>query len=607
MATQIGNFILNSPGGLYALLFLVPFVLIYLIKPRPTLMEIPSLMFLLQSEKSSSQKSFLRKFVRDWLFWIQLFALLLLIAHLLDPVTKYEEDITAENTVIVLDVSGSSQVKEGTKTRYDIGLRLAKDALGAKNTIILAKGVPKIIAQNVPPADAWDALRSSPPLATPSSIGESIVLAGEVLGGNKGRVVVISDFINTQGIETETAKVALESRGVVVNFLNTIQGSKKKSNVGIIGLDVGEKSTTVFVHNYDETDRKVGISVGDLKKDLTIPAQQTKTFAFETPKKIAQVALHVKDAFALDNVAYVSVPEKKQVDVLLITNNISVFLKNAITSSTEFNLEIAEPPIVPKGDYDVYVVHDITPGNILPGTLDDIRTKVEKGASLIIHAQSNSEMIDYEGLLPVKISGTGGASVINVDQVTSFTKNIAFGGVEGHLLAATKPGVIRVGSVGESVVLAFEQKKQRKIFYYGILEKESGFKLSPSYPIFWVKLIEFLVDQENIENLNHKTGETLILADVATVKTPTTWLKQNVLLFEEIGVYEYLDHKVASSMLDGDESNINAKEIVGEQTRTVELKPVTETREFNLGIPLLVFVLFILLMELIYIKARGDI
>jgi len=390
MATQIGNFILNSPGGLYALLFLVPFVLIYLIKPRPTLMEIPSLMFLLQSEKSSSQKSFLRKFVRDWLFWIQLFALLLLIAHLLDPVTKYEEDITAENTVIVLDVSGSSQVKEGTTTRYEIGLRLAKDALGAKNTIILAKGVPKIIAQNVQHADAWDALRSSLPLATPSSIGESIVLAGEVLGSNKGRVVVISDFINTQGIETETAKVALESRGIVVNFLNTIQGSKKKSNVGIIGLDVGEKSTTVFVHNYDETDRKVGISVGDLKKDLTIPAQQTKTFAFETPKKIAEVALHVKDAFALDHLAYVSVPEKKQVDVLLITNHISVFLKNAITSSTEFNLEIAEPPIVPKGDYDVYVVHDITPGSILPGTLDDIRTKVEKGANL--NPDSSSSM-----------------------------------------------------------------------------------------------------------------------------------------------------------------------------------------------------------------------
>jgi len=142
--------------------------------------------------------------------------------------------------------------------------------------------------------------------------------------------------------------------------------------------------------------------------------------------------------------------------------------------------------------------------------------------------------------------------------------------------------------------------------YFGILEEGSGFKLSPSYPIFWVKLLEFLVDQESLENLNQKTGETLILGDVMTVKTPTTWVKQNVVLFEEVGVYEYGGRKVASSMLDGDESNIEPREITGVQTRKVELKPVTEQREFNWGIPLLVLVMFLLMIELIYVKSRGD-
>jgi len=602
---QLGSLILNNMNGMYSLLFLIPFILIYLIKPRPVMMEIPSLMFFLQSERSKSQKSFLRKFVRDWLFWIQLLALLLLLFHLFDPVSLYEEDITAKNTVIVFDVSGSSQVREGTKTRYEIGLGLAKDALGARNTIILAKGVPKLIVHNAPRGDAIDALRSTIPLATPSALGESIVLAGEVLAGNKGRVVVISDFINTQGIDPKTAKVALESRGIVVDFLNTIR-KDKHSNVGIIDLDIDEKRSTVFIHNYDDAARKITLTVGDLRKEFTINAQTTETFSFETPKEIAQIQIDAKDDFPLDNVAFISAPEKKQVQVLLISNNLSVFLKNAITSVSEFELEIAEPPIVPTGQFDVFIIHNIDMQSLLPGTLSDIKKRVEKGAALVIHAQENSELIDYEGLLPVKISGMGGSKVVNVDQITSFTKNIEFGGVANHLVAEKKPGVISIASIGESTAIAFAQRKLGKIIYFGILEEGSGFKLSPSYPIFWVQLLEFLVDQESLENLNQKTGETLILGDVTTIKTPTTWVKQNVVLFEEVGVYEYGGRKVASSMLDGDESNIEPREITGVQTRKVELKPVTEQREFNWGIPLLVLVIFILLVELIYVKARGD-
>ena len=34
-----------------------------------------------------------------------------------------------------------------------------------------------------------------------SSIGEAILLAGETITNNKGRVVVLSDFINTKGLK----------------------------------------------------------------------------------------------------------------------------------------------------------------------------------------------------------------------------------------------------------------------------------------------------------------------------------------------------------------------------------------------------------------------
>ena len=52
----IGNLL-----GLYGLLILVPFILIYLFKPKPVEKMIPSLMFFLRDQKHKKKASFLRR------------------------------------------------------------------------------------------------------------------------------------------------------------------------------------------------------------------------------------------------------------------------------------------------------------------------------------------------------------------------------------------------------------------------------------------------------------------------------------------------------------------------------------------------------------------
>ena len=122
--------------GLWALLALIPLIVLYLIRPRPRPMNIPSLMFFMKSSGSRRLTSFLKQITHDWLFLIQLLLLTALALTFAHPFSNYEYDVTASNTVIVLDSSASSQVLEGARSRFDLEIAQAKKSLGTKNTIL---------------------------------------------------------------------------------------------------------------------------------------------------------------------------------------------------------------------------------------------------------------------------------------------------------------------------------------------------------------------------------------------------------------------------------------------------------------------------------------
>src|ERR1041385_5483936 len=127
---------IGNSAGLWALLALVPLVILYLIRPKPKNLAIPSLMFFIKSSGARRLTSFLKTLTRDWLFLIQLLLLGALALTFANPFTTYQHDITATNTVIVLDASASMQTQEGTSTRFDIAVSKARSLLGSKNTVI---------------------------------------------------------------------------------------------------------------------------------------------------------------------------------------------------------------------------------------------------------------------------------------------------------------------------------------------------------------------------------------------------------------------------------------------------------------------------------------
>ena len=591
--------------GLLALISLIPLILLYLIRPKPQTIEIPSLMFFIQSSGRNKLSSFFKKFIRDWLFLIQLLILLLLALSIAQPFTNYQHDITAQNTVIVLDASASMQAMEGKYSRFDKARDKAKQMLGAKNTIILAKEVPSIVVKEATSSEAAKYLNKVQPTESTSRIGDSIILAGEALG-KEGAVIVLSDFINTGGQDPNIAKSILESKGLVVNFVNVAE--KKASNIGIIDIEADREEATAYVKNFDDVARIATLKVGDVQKELNLGAKSSETFTFKTPNGITQMLLIAEDDFKIDNLAYISAPETEKTKAALVTNNASVFLKNALEASGDVQVTMTKPPVVPVEGYDVYILHNLDMNEILPGTFDALYNAVENGASLVIHVQGNSDKINYKKLLPLKIAGKGNGGFVSVEQLNKFTKNIDFGSMLSHFQTTGQDKAFTtIVSLGNDTIVSLGKAGSGKIVYYGIPESTADFKYSPSYPIFWTEMLRYLTGQLDLKNLNYFTKDTLILEREQKIKTPIKTVKQAKIMLENSGIYELEDKRIASNLFDEKESEINAETSLGAKSTEFELKPVKETRKLELEPLLILAAGLIILLELLYIKMRGDV
>ena len=594
-------FELANPAGLYALLALVPLILLYLIRPRPKQMNIPSLMFFLHSSGSKRLTSFLQQITHDWLFLIQLILLLALALTWSEPFSTYQHDITASNTVIVIDVSASMQTKEIGGTRFEYAVSAAKKVLGSKNTIILAKDTPHLALQDASADDAIRYLNALEPRETTSRIGEAIIMAGEAL--SEGRVVVISDFINTGGQDPDIAKAVLETKKLVVEFIN-IAGEKKR-NVGITQIDASADETTVYVKNFNDQQVQVPLQVGGTREGLTIASKGTETFSFKTPPGVNKIELIINDDLPVDNIAYLSAPAGGKSKVLLISNNVSQFLRNGIIAAGEIDLQLTAPPIVPDGDFDVIIVNNVDRDEVLPGTYEDILVKVEAGATAIVALQDDSARIDYRGLLPVKLGEKADGGFVNVEQLNRFTKNIDFGKSNSITKAELLGDQTVIATINSQPVITLKKQGAGKIIYFGIPE-DADFKFSPHYPIFWTELMKFVTEQQDVRNLNLKTGETLLLDREQSIRTPSKTVKRAVLVLDEAGVYELEDRTLAVNLVNDFESNINAEKKIGVKSTEYELRPVKETRKLPWELYLLGIALAFIVFEVFFIKYRGD-
>jgi len=611
--------VFNNMMGLYALLAIVPFILIYLIRPKSFERVIPSLMFIMQEKNKFRKASFLQKLLRNLLFIMQLLIILFLAFSVAAPYLEIPHTVMVRNNIIVLDVSASMGVMDGMTTRLSKGVSKAKDNLGFRNTIVLAENTPVIILEDASSGETLGLLDKLIPRATSTNLGDAILLASDLLGEKKGVVTVISDFIATEGADILMVKRELASKGNTVNFIDV---SSEGENIAITELLVDKEEVTVEIKNYKESDEsfKVALSKGNSKvseKELELLAGSKEKIIFDTVEGVSKISLDVDDDLLVDNSAYISSPERRVTDVLLITNDPNGNKIRSVLNVLDVELEVREPPTVNayNVDHDIVFVSDVNKELFVPTDFVDLRKYVEKGGILVIGGQEDLGDIDTKGLLPVNIHGIEDKPTsICVDIIGKifpkdpFSDEPCFNTVSKYLKGDAHNDSITLASahVDNSPMLLSMKKGLGEVIYYGIIDKYAGFYSDPFYPIFWNNMINYLMKTEDIRDYNFGGGR-LVVINEQEVKTPTSRVVTNKLLLDENGIYEFDNKKIAVNLANERESNVNRENIeLKAALKEFSEEKVKDVDEFDLEVPLLMAALVLLFLEFLYIKRRGD-
>lgn len=582
--------------GLYALLSLIPLIIIYLRKPRPTEQKIPSLMFIMKSSGVTRAHALFRKLISNLLFLIQLLALVLMSLAVAQPYMELPTKYVAKHTVIILDMSASMQAGD----RFSDAQNIAKENLGGTNSIILVAQNPYIAGNSVSETRGKEIIDQARPTDTVTNLGSSILAAERLINESGGRVVVISDFIPTIGPNPNEAKRILTSKDIDVEF---IQVFKPLKNTGIIDMTNGNEESKVFIKNFDDAKKKVNIqlkkegSVVD-EAELIIDAKSVETAEFETLPGESIIEIQGNDDFMVDNKAYISSPKKEQTDVMLITNKRNSNLEVALRSSPRIALNVQEPPKVRVSDSDVYIFSDINTNILLPGTPDDVHRKVKEGASVVIITQEDVGKVNWFGMMPIRIHNYLNQSAVNVEIYNKFSQYLQQGDAgkydtENYFNATPENNSIVIASADDgSPLIAIEQFGAGKSVYYGVSE-QTEFVLSPDYPVFWNNLVEFLVERGELSDYNKR------FSDFYSINIT----KQ--------GIYDIQGRDISINLLDEKESDINAAQynesnVIKRDKEEFELEEGEHKVHYSFVNHIIIAVLILFAIELFIVKYRGE-
>ncbi|KHO46446.1 MAG: hypothetical protein QS98_C0003G0054 [archaeon GW2011_AR3] len=577
-----------NPSGLYAVLAVLPLIVFYLIRPKPKDKVIPSLMFILTKDEAFLDNTFFRKLLNELLFFLQLFTLLILASAAGMPYMYAQKDVTAEDTVLVMDISGSMKTLSGARMRIDVAKEKISGYLTDRNTIVFASDIPELVLKGGSRGDASKLLGQATAKDTATNLGDAIFFAADQLENKKGRIIVMSDFINSE-TDPLSAKKVLESKEIKVDFVD-VGGAA--SNVGIIDLTLDEKNSVVFIKNYKDSDEHMTVSLSGVEQPLTVKGKSVGSLSFPLPSGDSTLKISTKDDFETDNTAYISAPDAQKTKVLFISNlNQKTNLYYAFAANPNNEIDTAVPPIVPNVNHDIYILQGVSKELLLPETMRKISEGLQTGAVLIIVGQQDISDFDLQGFMPVDLSPQNGEGYVKVEQFNSFTKDVDFGHVVYNHRAVPKQGAVAIATsdTDNSTLIAYSTQKDGKVIFYNVDDDKSEFKSSLTYPLFWNNMISSLINMDTLQTLNYRTGQTLAGKRLETAG------------FVQVG-----GRNIAVNLLNDKESD------VGKAIDETELGGATDELTFRAlsQIPLdayfVVAAIIFLFLEFLYIKIRGD-
>ncbi|WP_440944946.1 DUF7408 domain-containing protein [Methanosarcina sp. T3] len=592
--------------GLAALAGIIPLTIIYLLKPRPKNVILPSLMFVRRiSQNVLDSRRTISKKITDPLFFIQLLALILLSTAIAGPLLE-EVKADSEKVVIIIDSSASMTPPD----RDDAAKTIAIDSLAEENTIITAESIPVVLAKGLDADDAKGVIDSLEMKNTPGDIPKAILTVINEKENENGKIVVISDFENWAGRTPETYIRIANTRNMELEFRQVgdkttnyaiVDGYLKDRNDGTYEYtctvkNFNNKSADLDIQLRSGADSSSGTKVSSSVRLAGFGAQQIK-FS-NIPEGTSTVEILNEDAMPCDNIAYISIPEVKPKKILVLTDPEETAGKSplitAISLLPDIHLDVRQELPDNVTGYDTIIVN--SKEKSLP-VLDVLKIVdyAKSGKDLIVIGNEclydSLQMRGLYSILPVDIISVedeGSHTIETVGSGKNIFEDVTFSEVylRRFLVTTPKEGASVLAEVKETGPLVSMQNiKNGTVTYVGFSDTTgkdawNNFATTPTYPVFWVKLLRYMWGVGEIGETNVNTGRYQAFDQNVLIKTPTETISSNFVYYDECGLYSLNQKIVAANLYDSMESNTFTEKrlnLTGEngEIRKLELRTKT--------------------------------
>jgi hypothetical protein len=591
--------VLLSPLGLIAVLAAVPIVILYLIRPEPERVEIPTFRFLVAEERQRSTTPLLERLSRSLLLLIQLLAILLLATSLATPYVPVSERATVEETVLVVDTSASMATADGGESRFDRAIETARDETTSATSVVTTDDGGQVLIQRGTPNEAGGVLDDLESTDAPGDLRGAISQAS-ALAGDNARIVVLSDFAGEAWTDAVTTA---RGRDISVDLRQFASGGE--DNVGFIDRRFSGSEVTLSVRNFGESTVSRTVQLGGQTQELSLDGGDTATVTFPVPAGRSQARLSPADDFAVDDSVSLAAPEDPTVDVLVLTNDRNQYLTTALSVVDTVELTVENPPTTIDDDYDVIIYSNINSESLLPGNVESGRELLADGGGVAIQAQENLPE-RYGDLLLLEPSGVHSGSSVRTTGQSELTRGIDFQQPDEYISGSLREGQSLVEFRDGSPLIATAERGPGRLLYYGYIEDSSSFKFNYQYPVFWKRAAFQLAGREPLSALNYATGQTARF-QTTTVSGPDGSVSGSAVTLRLAGFYGTDNRQVSASLLDEAESDTVAEPLearpgtVGDFTREEQRTVPRPLTEF-----LALGALVVLLLEVGYLYRRGD-
>ena len=644
-----------SPSALAGLLLIIPILLLYLLKPKPQVIPFPSTMFLKLVEKNKRFSSFLQRFIRDPILFMQLLVVALIILALAAPYLIFQEiQRDMESVVFVLDASASMQSTDESPTRFIAAKNKAKQLLTKMHpetevSLILAASSPITVARQVSALKAANILDKLDVTDTPSNIGDAMLLARDFLvsSHNKKVIYVISDFAPSGGADPRVAENIAASQGITSELIKV---GYRGANTGITNFNV--KRTTISsnealvfatIKNNHPVEYKTVLSVfaGDTlihREQKTLEAGG-EDFVFlrqniSWDEQDIRVELSGGDDLKVDDIAYAHISSAKSVKALLLTSSGSdkylKYMLESLVSAKKIELSSAVLPVIPElQGYDLILFGNVDSTKVLPGLFLEIKGFVEGGGTLMILGSENLMKLPEDSsnpkdsiwpLMPVDMLSfkEQDSSIKIVKDISGLTDDVQF---ENVVLSKYYEMNVRdtdtetiMSTESGSPLVSYKKFLKGYVAYVGVNSDPTWSNLyySSSFPIFYNQMIGFFTrDRVQTHQRLFYTGDYLTNPQEVRITAPNGGITHAKSIFlDKAGIYRlsYSDRteSVPVNLLNEKETNISGSSL--ERFESIDGYEIEYERvdiEKELFRELLFILIFVLFVEMILYRRRG--